>query len=588
VIFKSLTIMNYEKQITYNYYKFNETGLNIILGQKGFENDETNGVGKTALVECIKYCLGASLPLCFKNKLELFKHNIFVILEVIFNKKTLRIGRFLYDDSFAYITDNQKIVYTLSLSEMYNKDDFKFFIEKLVYDFLNEDETIAPPSFASVREYLMREEKSGFQDIGLMRRTAVNVNQLLSFLSLIPYYFESNLNTVKNVIKDLKNELSIIKEIGKEIKEIQKKHEGTINEIAELKKNLETADVSSKISYDEKKYYILKENLSITQQKIHQLEYAKKQHEKNIKSLEENLKKVQDIIDLKDFYSQILDYFPERLIKNYDEMNNFYNFMIENRGAYFNKQIESLSARLQHLTNERLGYLKELSACTKFVKNSDLVVDLREISNQINDKYKEIAEYEFKIEKYKAKKSKEEEIKKQEKILEELTEKYEAVFRKYKKNIDNIIEHFYKLNEVAYGEKGTLNYNFENSVQGRATTGRIKITCNIPDEEAHGRFLMKINMFDIALLLNRLDQNSGLLFLFHDGSYSKPAPSIKGNMLVYIDNYLKEASKGQYFITINTEELKEKDLLILEKQGAIVAKLERTDNNVNRALGVKY
>jgi uncharacterized protein YydD (DUF2326 family) len=235
-----------------------------------------------------------------------------------------------------------------------------------------------------------------------------------------------------------------------------------------------------------------------------------------------------------------------------------------------------------------LEYLKELSACTKFVKNSDLVVDLREISNQINDKYKEIAEYEFKIEKYKAKKSKEKEIKKQEKILEELTEKYEAVFRQYKENIDNIIEHFHNLNEVAYSEKGTLNYSFENIVQGRATTGRIKITCNIPDEEAHGRFLMKINMFDIALLLNRLDQNSGLLFLFHDGSYSKPAPSIKGNMLVYIDNYLKEASKGQYFVTINTEELTKKDLLMLKKQGAIVAKLERTDNNVKRSLGIKY
>ncbi len=588
MIFNSLTITNLNTKKVYNYYKFNTEGLNLILGQKSLENDETNGVGKTALVECIRYCLGSSLPLCFKNKSALFQNAIFVILELKCKDKVLKIGRYLYDDSFAYISDSQEINYSLSFWEPYTKDNFKTYIQSTMYDNMAIDSITTPPSFPSVQEYLMRDEKIGFHGVGHGNRSATSVNQIISFLSLIPSYFESNLNSQKKIIKDLQNELSIIKEIGKEIKQIRDLHIQTIDEINDLKKMLDNADVSTKITYDEKKYYELKENISMTQQKIHQLEFAKSQHEKNIRGLEENLKKAKDLINLKDFYDNTLKYFPENIMKDYIQIEKFYNFMVENRGAYFRKQIETIKESLQPLYSKYQEYLKELSKCTEFVKNSNLVIDLREISNQITIKYKKIAEYEYKIEKYKLKKSIEDKIKKQKSILEEMAEKYEKRFNDFNSNISNIIEHFYKLNEVAYGERGELIYSFEKNTQTRANTGRVKIACSIPDEGAHGRFLMKINMFDIALLLNRVDRNSGLLFLCHDGSYSKPTPSIKGSMLLYIDDYLKNSKKGQYFMTINTEELTEKDLAFLRSKGSIIAELERTDDNRKRSIGIKY
>lgn len=94
--------------------------------------------------------------------------------------------------------------------------------------------------------------------------------------------------------------------------------------------------------------------------------------------------------------------------------------------------------------------------------------------------------------------------------------------------------------------------------------------------------------FDISLLLNRVDNNTSLLFLVHDGSYSKPAPSIKGEMLVYIDKYLKQRQRGQYFISVNTEELESTDLDRFKNMGAIVAELERTESNEKRSIGIKY
>ena len=82
---------------------------------------------------------------------------------------------------------------------------------------------------------------------------------------------------------------------------------------------------------------------------------------------------------------------------------------------------------------------------------------------------------------------------------------------------------------------------------------------------------MKINMFDLALFLNRIDNNTGCDLLIHDGSYCKPNPGAKAKVVNYVDNYLKDAEEGQYFITINKSEVEETDLEDFRKKKMIVA-----------------
>ncbi len=584
---KGLTILNLADEKVYRDFRFNESGLNVILGQKSLESDETNGVGKTAIIECIRYCLGASLPKCFKDKPALAKHNIFVALDIEINGFALKLGRILYDDTYGYTIASGKLLFRLDLWDMYESSNYREYIENLALGGSFGLQHKAP-SFASIREYLMRDEKTGFQGITLSGRNAVQNSKILNFLSLLPTDYELKLGAIKSRLKDLQNQLKDIKAIGKEIKTIKQQHTDTLEEIKSLNQMLTTADISGKISFDNVKYASIKNRLEIVLRDIHILEHAKEQHAKSISNLDENVKKAKEIIDLKSFYSQLLGYFPDKLSKNYDDMASFYDYMTANRGQYFREQISSISGKLGSLYVERNACLEELSSCTEFMRNTEVGVDLRDISKKLNEKYQLVATYLFKIEQYEKRKSIEEAIRSETDHLEEMATALHSDFASYDKTINNIIQHYHNLNNIAYKEMGDLDYVFEDKTNMRANTGRIKITCSLPDEGAYGRFLMKINMFDISLLLNRVDNHNPLLFLVHDGSYSKPAPSIKGDMLVSIDKYLKQRHRGQYFISVNTEELDSADLDRFRNMGAIVAELERTESNEKRSIGIKY
>lgn len=154
--------------------------------------------------------------------------------------------------------------------------------------------------------------------------------------------------------------------------------------------------------------------------------------------------------------------------------------------------------------------------------------------------------------------------------------------------IKKLEETFDKLVNVAYGEEGILEYEYDNRTSLNATTGRIKIKYSIEDENSHGRLYMKINMFDLTLFLNRVDNNSDIQFLVHDGSYCKPDISVKERLLDYVNEYLLEKQRGQYFITINIDELHAEKIKAYKAQGNVVTELNRENNHRNRFLGFKY
>jgi len=59
-------------------------------------------------------------------------------------------------------------------------------------------------------------------------------------------------------------------------------------------------------------------------------------------------------------------------------------------------------------------------------------------------------------------------------------------------------------------------------------------------------------------------------------------------LLEYVDKYLKEKSLGQYFVTINIEELSTDGIKMFTDNKNIVTRLQRTDNNEDRFMGMKY
>lgn len=290
MILKELLIINLiDKQIL-KQYTFNSYGLNIIFGVKKEENDESNGVGKTAMVESLRYLLGSSIPINFDNNSSLTDRDIFLALKVITgDKKSLYIGRRILNKNCGYYLCNDYLDIDFNKWKELPDEEYKMYIQNLIITSI-EDESM--PSFASLREYLIRDEKTGFNDITLSNRNAKGIYKNLAFLSQLPYSFEDEIGKLKELQRSLNKELSIINSIGKEITALKMNEKKIKGEISKLDNILKSVNIAKKHSVDEKKYRENKNRLNKVQSLIFELEHIKRQYERNINDLESKSKKV--------------------------------------------------------------------------------------------------------------------------------------------------------------------------------------------------------------------------------------------------------------------------------------------------------
>jgi len=444
------------------------------------------------------------------------------------------------------------------------------------------------PSFHSIREYLIRDEKRGFNDISLPQRKALQVSQCLNFLSLLPTNYESDINKLKNEQAALENEIKIIKTIANDIAKLRSKKIKIESEISKKKIILDSISVSEKIDYYEKKYIQAKNQLRKIESTIFKNEYNKRQFELNIENLIQKHDKMKELVDLHDYYQQLLKHFPKDITKNYEEMEKFFDFMQKNRGDYFKERIVAINDELERLQNVKHKLQDIITSCTKIFQNTQIVDDIHLLNEQLNDEYLKLADVKMKIEKYNEIKKLTKDSNEKGKEIINKTNEYEDEYNNYSIYTTNIITHFTNLVNEAYGEIGELSYEYVNEVKKNSNTGRIKIICQIADENSHGRLYMKINMFDLALFMNRIDYQVGCDILIHDGSYCKPNPDAKTNIINYIDKYLKQSVHGQYFITINRVELNNEDLQDIKVSGMVIAEFDREHGDDNRFFGFKY
>lgn len=73
MILKELYIISLKDKKILKRYVFNEFGVNVILG---VAKKDSNGVGKTAMIDSIRMMLGEKIPKDFKHKEELTKRDI--------------------------------------------------------------------------------------------------------------------------------------------------------------------------------------------------------------------------------------------------------------------------------------------------------------------------------------------------------------------------------------------------------------------------------------------------------------------------------------------------------------------------------
>ncbi|MDK7396210.1 DUF2326 domain-containing protein, partial [Bacillus pacificus] len=337
-----------------------------------------------------------------------------------------------------------------------------------------------------------------------------------------------------------------------------------------------------------KKYKKYRKEYSDLQNDIYELEFVKKQYEKNIENLVGKVEQIKKFNDIEQFFEQLIEYFPDKISKSKDEVQDFYEYMVENRGAYFTLRIQEISMEIKKLKNEIQNVKFKLDVYSKSFKKSDILNDINAINSEKDIIYKELNQVEGKINFYEQKSKINSDIAKikQEVMRQSLV--FQEKFDLYKEFINEISDVFNTLVNEAYGEEGLLEFEMNLKTGLTNNTGRILVTCKIDDEGSHGRNYMKVNMFDLTWFMKRLTYNlNNIGFLIHDGSYSKPDKNPKEKLLKFVDKELENLGCGQYLVTLNVDELSDEDIQYFDEKNKIIAKFRRGDTHKDRFLGVK-
>lgn len=583
MIIKRLIIHSYQLDETLKEYRFNECGLNLILGEKKGKGQETNGVGKTTMVESMDYLLGGSCPDDFKGKQALTEKDILLVLEVLSGSQNIYLARLINQPQKGYILPDE--TFTFDLKHWIDKEDndYKKYINDIVLD-LKKD----APSFSALREYIIRDEKAGFLNIGLPDRNAMYEASYLAFLFGMPHDFEMEISKFKKQHRELNQKLSIIKSFKDEISDLRLREKKLNKEIQELDNVIQKVNLSKSLSKDAENYQVSKIEYNQLQNTLFELQHIRKQYQSNIQDLQTKLDEIRLLNDIEPFYEQLIGYFPEKVKRNQLDIENFYSFMVESRGKYFSHKISEIDYQIDK-NRKRIDELnKAIQRQTKSFRNTDIIADITKINEDKNIKFEELAQIRVKIGMYQEKTNITAEINRiKQEILRQIDMKLD-IFKSYE---SRIIEHKERFNELvigAYDETGVFEIELVNDTALSATTGRVKISCTIDDEKSHGRLHMKINMFDLTWFINGLNYREDLTFLIHDGSYSKPNGDAKFKLLKYIDQELKSREKGQYFATLNVNELDDSEVSELNDAKCIVARLIRTEDNKERFFGFRY
>ncbi|MEB5453555.1 AAA family ATPase [Virgibacillus pantothenticus] len=249
--------------------------MNIILGEKRQSNDETNGVGKSTMIDCISFLLGKSIPKYYQNNGDILDKNIYIVLKVCTKGTTHFLSRSFNNPRNGFLLENvNKFSMDISEWKKVSLTTFKNYVENLILTEKEENIT-----FAALREYIMRDEKNGFNDILLPNRNGLRQYRYLNYLFTLPNKTEFEIKTFRDRIEEMNNQIKIIESMNINIADL-KVEEEVIDQIDELDKAIKKAKTVSHFKNSTKDYTLIKKELNDVQNKIFEYEHIRSQYQK--------------------------------------------------------------------------------------------------------------------------------------------------------------------------------------------------------------------------------------------------------------------------------------------------------------------
>lgn len=584
-------------------------GLNIILGRnyvtpkanEGNENmfTDTNGIGKTLIVQLTKYVLKGSVGSTFTS--DYFQNNkLWIHLFVEKNDQPIVLIRPAFDE----LKDKVVIVYNgeldnhlaeleesnfdwsqmtdlKSCSDFFNKiEGYSVYTTEEYQKYINKVEGIdyskSNLNFSSLLDYIVRDEKLGFSDtVSLPQRTAWVQHRIIQYLFGVPYHLEQNLRDLSDEIAEKKVEKSAkIKQLKERkitnIDSLENLKQQVQSKIKDIQLNIKSMKLDGSLEEVRLQYSSLKKDSNQVNSEITKRERYTQNYQTIISDLKSKEKSLKSLLQIDEFYEDLLGFFPDQVKDNIEKYKEFFESVADDRKNYYKDLINKLKGEIRTLRLSSDSLSSQLNILALKFKNTDILTDISLLI------------------------SKEEELKNELKTLdglkgvlvesENLDDEIETLIGKQKelikegkdheKNNRNkrtkIIELFHKfLREIYHSPDGTLEFNFINKISV-SNSGRTEVNCSIPSQESHGRSYARINLFDLMWFLRSRDASEyDPEFLIHDGSYVKISPSVKSAMLNSIINRI---GQKQYIITLNEGEMADlnnyKDYINIELDGS--------------------
>lgn len=334
--------------------KFNQSGFSFIAGceENKSETSTYNGVGKTLSIVLIDFCLGATALE------DLKKLNCNIILEVNINNQKFEFKRHTVNNKVIFIDEKE-----------YTVDKFKKKLEELLI--IERQDNI---SLRTIISYFIRYKKSSFLDPIVTKKynnsnkadypSLANVFYLLGLDTKLLKEKQQNhkkLESAKNAKKSLEDS---------EIRSLLNSSNTNIDiELNILNKKLEEKNKLRELYKISNSYTDLKSELFTKREELNEITNRIEIIKSNLSKINLSLEEKYDITvdELKVFYGDVFETFPQNVIRELVDVEKFHNNLMKNRmNRLSNSKVElttelnakeSVKKQLQHRIDELYSIL---------------------------------------------------------------------------------------------------------------------------------------------------------------------------------------------------------------------------------------
>ncbi|WP_066895975.1 DUF2326 domain-containing protein [Clostridium nigeriense] len=533
-------------------------GINLIVDETievsnddSINNQKTgNNVGKTTVLKLIDFCLGGKAK------------NIYSDTES---------GKQTYDLVKEFLIDNEILITLILCDELENEESREIKIErnflprkKMIRRINNEQLTeeefeeklqklIIPtiktnkPSIRQIISHNIRYKDNSINNtLKTLDKYTSDVEYENLYLFLLGCVFEEGEEKQRILIK-IKQE-SLYKD-RLEKQETRTAYEAALelikSEIQELNKRKSKLNINENFEEDLNKLNVVKYKINRVSSEISNLKLRENIIIENRDELKKGVSNI-DIEQLRLLYSQAKSNISN-LQKTFEDLVKYHNTMVFEKMKFIEKDLPFLKQEIEKKQSSLDELLEKEKDLSEVIAKSDSFKELEVLIGKINEKYRQMGEYQNVI-------SQLEEVEKNIEIYKEDLKKIdEKIFsdefeQKVKIQINKFNKYFASVSESLYGEKYAMKYDIIENKNKQNIYKFSAFNANMSSGKKQGEILC----FDIAYVL--FADNEGIPCLHTLLNDKKEL--IHGNQLVKVANYIEDKNI-QLVISILKDKLPE-------------------------------